>query len=123
VRNIAKMRKAGADDVISPDFTGGMRIASAMIRPHVVNFLDEMLRSENGLRVEEFLVPPGFIPRAVSALRLDGPGYLLLAVRVREEWVFNPAADFRVEPGHVMVVMAGSRGRSELEARIAEISP
>jgi len=123
VRNIAKMRKAGADDVISPDFTGGMRIASAMIRPHVVNFLDEMLRSENGLRVEEFLVPPGFIPRAVSALRLDGPGYLLLAVRVREEWVFNPAADFRVEPGHVMVVMAGSQGRSELEARIAEISP
>lgn len=52
VRNIAKMRKAGTDDAISPDFTGGMRIASAMIRSNVVNFQDEMLRSEGGLRVE-----------------------------------------------------------------------
>ena len=53
MRNAEKMRKAGADTVVSPDFTGGMRIASAMIRPHVVSFLDEMLRSEHQLRVEE----------------------------------------------------------------------
>ena len=52
MRNVAQTRQAGADDVISPDFTGGMRIASAMIRPNVVNFQDEMLRSEGGLRVE-----------------------------------------------------------------------
>ncbi len=122
VRNIAKMRKAGADDVISPDFTGGMRIASAMIRPSVVNFLDEMLRSEGGLRVEEFVVPAGFLPRPVAELSLRGPGYLLLALRVREEWVFNPVDDFRVEPGHVLVVMAGAEGRTELEARIAAIT-
>jgi voltage-gated potassium channel len=122
VRNIAKMRKAGADDVISPDFTGGMRIASAMIRPSVVNFLDEMLRSEGGLRVEEFVVPAAFAPRPVAELRLRGPGYLLLALRVREEWIFNPGGDFRVEPGHVMVVMAGAEGRAELEARIAAIA-
>ena len=121
VRNIAKMRKAGADDVISPDFTGGMRIASAMIRPSVVNFLDEMLRSEGGLRVEEFVAPPAFVPRPLSDLRLRGPGYLLLAVRVREEWIFNPPGDFRVEPGHIMVVMAGADGRAQLESRIAEI--
>jgi voltage-gated potassium channel len=119
VRNIAKMRKAGADDVISPDFTGGMRIASAMIRPNVVNFLDEMLRSEGGLRVEEFVVPPGFAPRTVDELRLRGAGYLLLAVRFREEWIFNPGSDFRIEPGHVVVVMAGSQGRTELESRLA----
>lgn len=121
VRNIAKMRKAGADDVISPDFTGGMRIASAMIRPNVVNFLDEMLRSEDGLRVEEFRVPQGFAPRPVSDLRLHGPGYLLLALRVQEEWMFNPDADFRVEAGHVIVVMASAGARAELETRIAAL--
>ena len=122
VRNIAKMRKAGADDVISPDFTGGMRIASAMIRPNVVNFLDEMLRSDGGLRVEEFRVPQGFMPRTVSELRLHGPGYLLLALRVQDQWMFNPDADFRVEAGHVIVVMAGAEGRVELEARIAALN-
>ena len=42
VRNIEKLRKAGADSVVSPDFTGGMRIASMMLRPHVVSFLDEI---------------------------------------------------------------------------------
>lgn len=122
VRNIAKMRKAGADDVISPDFTGGMRIASAMIRPNVVNFLEEMLRSEGGLRVEEFVVPADFAPRPVSELRLRGPGYLLLAVRVNDEWVFNPEGDFRVEPCQVLVVMVGADVRGDLESRMAAIS-
>lgn len=123
VRNIAKLRKAGADDVISPDFTGGMRIASAMIRPSVVSLLDEMLRSEGGLRVEEFTVPSGFAPRRVAELRLRGPGYLLIAVRVMEAWIFNPDGDFHVEPGHILVVMASSEGRAELESRIASITP
>jgi hypothetical protein len=36
--------------------------------------------------------------------------------------VFNPVDDFRVEPGHVLVVMAGAEGRTELEARIAAIT-
>ena len=44
VNYIDKIRKVGADSIVSPDFTGGMRIASAMIRPQVVNLLDEMRR-------------------------------------------------------------------------------
>src|SRR6185295_6193196 len=43
VRNIEKLKRVGADDIVSPDFTGGMRIASSMLRPAVVSFLDEML--------------------------------------------------------------------------------
>jgi voltage-gated potassium channel len=66
-RNMEKMRKAGADAIVSPDFTGGMRIASAMIRPHVVSFLDEMLKSQNNLRVEEIPVPAGFIPKPIAS--------------------------------------------------------
>ena len=65
-----KMRKAGADAIVSPDFTGGMRIASAMIRPHVVSFLDEMLKSEKNLRVEEVPVPAGFIPKPLGIAQI-----------------------------------------------------
>lgn len=33
VRNIEKLKRVGADAIVSPDFTGGMRIASSMVRP------------------------------------------------------------------------------------------
>ena len=56
-----KLRKAGADSVISPDFTGGMRIARHD-PPHVVSFLDEMLRPSKRC-LEEVLVPERFEPR------------------------------------------------------------
>ena len=60
VRNIDKLKRVGADAIVSPDFTGGMRIASSMIRPTVVSFLDEMLRTDEKLRVEEVRIPEGF---------------------------------------------------------------
>lgn len=40
--NRGKMEKAGANRVVSTDIIGGMRIASEMIRPEVVKFLDKM---------------------------------------------------------------------------------
>jgi len=120
VRNLAKLRQAGADDVISPDFTGGMRIASAMIRPHVVSFLDELLRSDRGLRVEEVRLPDTFAPMRLDAMRLQGAEYVLLAVRSGIDWTFNPEPDFELAPGKVLIAMASPRGRAEIEARVAE---
>jgi voltage-gated potassium channel len=122
VRNIAKIRRAGADDVVSPDFTGGMRIASAMVRPHVVNFIDEMLRSDRSLRLEEITVPARFVPSRLGALRPRGEDYVLVAVRAGEEWLFNPGEDFVLQPGYIVVAMASAIGRSAIEAHLAEFS-
>jgi voltage-gated potassium channel len=115
VRNIEKIRKAGADAIVSPDFTGGLRIASAMIRPHVVNFLDEMLKSDNRLRVEEIVVPADFPEAELSTLGLKSRDCLLLAVRHVDQWDFNPGERYMVRPGNTLVVMATPSGRQDLE--------
>lgn len=122
VRNMQKMKKAGADSIISPDFTGGMRIASAMIRPHVVGFLDEMLKSDKRLRVEEVPVPADFPSTPVQKLRLRSPEYVLLAVREAHDWVFNPPQDYPLQGGQTIIVMASPAGRQELELLLAELS-
>ncbi|MBI3374279.1 MAG: potassium channel protein [Betaproteobacteria bacterium] len=119
VRNIDKLKRVGADAIVSPDFTGGMRIASSMIRPTVVSFLDEMLRSDQKLRVEEVTIPEGFTTRGLAEVAPPSRDYIVLAVRAGERWEFNPAENFRLAPGCVLVVMAHTEGREALERRVA----
>ncbi|MGA8052574.1 MAG: NAD-binding protein [Burkholderiales bacterium] len=115
LRNAEKLRKAGADNVVSPDFTGGMRLASTMIRPHVVSFFDEMLRSEHKLRLEEIVVPEHFKPRGLGTVDLRSNEYVVLAVRVGKDWHFNPPEDFQIKAGHVIIAMTTPLGVDQLE--------
>src|SRR5205085_1757184 len=57
-RAMERLRHAGADGVVSPALIGGMRMASELVRPAVVSFLDKMLKDrDRNLRVEEVVVP------------------------------------------------------------------
>jgi len=115
VRNIEKLKRVGADAIVSPDFTGGMRIASSMVRPTVVGFLDEMLRSEQHLRVEEIVLPAHAARRPVGEFAPPSADYVLLAVRSADRWHFNPALEFVVGGGDVVVIMGNPAGRAALE--------
>lgn len=118
IHNSKKARRAGADEIVSPDFTGGMRIASAMVRPHVVNFMDQMLHSDEGLRMEEVVVPEGFVPIHLSALVPKSKDYLLMAIHDHEQWIFNPPDEQIIKPGMALVLMTSPDGRSGLEKRL-----
>ena len=119
IRNVAKVKKAGADVVISPDFTGGMRIASSMIRPHVVNFLDEMLRSEQKIRLEELRLEEQHQLCSIGELRARCPGCVIVALKSGDDFQFNPGDELMLSPGQVLIVMLPPQGRSELQAALS----
>ena len=57
-RSIDKLRLAGADQVVSPYLIAGRAMASALLRPSVVNFLDEALyRETTALQIEQLQIP------------------------------------------------------------------
>ncbi|HMC12773.1 MAG TPA: potassium channel protein [Gallionellaceae bacterium] len=115
LKNVEKTRKAGADEIVSPDFTGGLRIVSAMVRPHVVSFMDEMLKTENNLRMEEFPIPAEFAGKSLGVLNLGSRHYVLLAIRQNQQWTFNPDTNHTIKEGDVLMVMTTPQGRNRLE--------
>lgn len=119
VRSVPKLKKAGADEVVVPDFTGGMKIVSLMVRPHVVGFLEEMRRNEHQVRMEEISIPADFAARPLQALQLVSPEYILVAVRQNKDWVFNPGQDFEITAGHTLVAMTTAEGRRLLESQVS----
>ncbi len=117
LKNAEKIKKAGADSVVAPTFIGGLRMASEMVRPTVVSFLNIMLRDkEKNLRVEEVAVPEFFAGNPISALKLKNyKNILLLAVRTKDDWVFNPPDDYNVEKEDYLIFMTTPEERFELE--------
>lgn len=118
-KNEAKLRKAGADAVVNAVRIGGLRMASEMVRPTAVSFLDIMLRDrEKGLRIEEARVGKKAAGRRVGDLAWsDWPELLLVAVRAGDEWKFNPPSDWKLQEGQSLIVM----GRPDLRQRLQEV--
>lgn len=105
-----KLRKAGANYVVSPNFIGGLRMASEMIRPTVVNFLDSMLRSSQGnLRIHQIVVSENsqVEGKTISESGLNSKyGLLVLGARQESSEIeFNPSPEQILKKGLTLIVM------------------
>lgn len=107
--SIKKIRKAGADSVVMPDFIGGMRLVSEMVRPDVVSFLDRMLRDPyNTIRVEEVILSESspFCGKALKDLRIEERRRMvLIAMKRGEEQIFNPGHSTRLAAGDALILI------------------
>jgi len=106
----AKLKKAGADSVVSPNHIGALRLASEMIRPTVVNFLDSMLRSNQGnLRIHQITVSEGSVNIGKNILETglkDKFNLLVLGAKEDQgEIEFNPPASRELTSGMTLIVM------------------
>lgn len=106
-----KIMKAGANSIVCPNFIGGMRLASEIVRPHVVTFLDLMLKEQSQtLRIEEIRVPyhSAWVGKDLGALRLREK-YSLACLALRhstaESFCYNPGDREVVKGNSVLVVM------------------
>lgn len=116
--SVRKMLRAGADNVIAPNQLGGLRMASLMLRPHVVSFLDVTMRSRTGtLRLEEVTVqnnsPVCGLTLRDAALP-QKTGLIVIAIRSRGtgEFAYNPNSETRLDAGDVLIVL-GDAGQME----------
>jgi voltage-gated potassium channel len=121
-----KLRRAGADSVVSPNMIGGLRLVSEMVRPEVVTFLDVMLREkERTLRIEELTVPAPRegAARRVCELGLSRHNLLLLAVKEppggEPRIHYNPAPEHPLAGGETLILLGEPERVRQLSAEVA----
>ena len=116
-----RLLKAGADAVVSNKAIGALRLASEMLRPHVVSVLDAMLREPSPTRVQEIPVGPGAAGQSLARLKFhERAGVIVFALRERatQRHLFNPPAERPLEVGDVLIACADA-GQLETARRIA----
>lgn len=105
-----KMVTAGANSVVSPTAIGGLRLVSELLRPATTSFLDGMLRERSAVRFGELVVNKEcrIAGKTLSSADLRTlADVLVVAARHPgvENFIYNPKADFMLEPGCVVVVL------------------
>jgi len=119
VANVAKCRRAGADEIVSPDFSGALRLAGAMLQPQATGFIDELLHRGDAMRVVDVQVPADFQTRPIGDLQLRAREYLVVGLRTEGRLQLNPEPDMMLAPGSALIAMATPAGAAELR-RIVE---
>ena len=114
---VPKLYRAGADHVVSPNASGAIRMASYMLRPVVVSFLDVATRSPDlTLRMEQEPVSASspLLGKTLADIKLPRyTGLIVIGLRKKnppeaEEaftYVFNPQANTRLDEGDIMIVL------------------
>ncbi|MCU0607073.1 MAG: potassium channel protein [Candidatus Edwardsbacteria bacterium] len=119
-----KFTNAGAGYLVSPNMIGGMRIASELVRPTTVSFLDTMLRNkaDRAMRVEEIEVPAGSPLAGLTLADVHKQtGLLVISCRQpgKEEFEYNPAPSVRVTAGMTLIFISHPEQRILMERKAA----
>jgi len=115
-----KLRRAGADTVFTPYSMAGRQLADALLRPHVVEFLD-FTRSNVGPKVtmEQVCVcPNGQFTRKTLGQLLEPRKSEVIVLAVRKsagETIFNPPPDSEISAGDFLIVMGERSSLQKLE--------
>ncbi|PKM64454.1 MAG: potassium channel protein [Firmicutes bacterium HGW-Firmicutes-20] len=106
-----KLKKAGANNTISPNEIGGRRLAASLVRPSIISFLDAItMAGEVELDLEEVVIHMNSVLNGVLLREARIPektGLIVLAIRKAStnKLIFNPSSDVIFNEGDTMIVL------------------
>lgn len=118
----AKMRRAGADMVISPYVICGKRMAAAVTHPLVTEFLDVVMHTPGyDLRMEQMTLAPrsALVGAALKDANIkQASGAMILAVNQNGKLMSNPSPDLVFQAGDDLIAL----GTEQQLKKLAEFS-
>jgi voltage-gated potassium channel len=117
---VRKLTMAGANSVVSVNTIGGLRMASEMIRPAVVSFLDKMMRDKDrSLRFEEVAIPAGSdleSRRLVESGLREERNVLIVAARDSQtgDYTYSPDGNFELQAGMTLILLGEAKSVQRL---------
>jgi len=114
----AKLLRAGANHVVAPTIIGGHRMAVALTKPAVSEFMDSITASELGLGFEQVEVDAAssLVGQALrsTAIRSELDVVIVSIRRQSGEIFFNPAGDATIESGDILIAIGRADSLSGL---------
>jgi voltage-gated potassium channel len=120
-----KLKRAGADRVISPYQIGGLQIAQTALRPAVVDFMELATSAENlELGMEQITIAAGSAMAGrtiVEASLRQRHGVIVVGIQREDSRMeFNPEPDTAIRPGDKLVVLGRPESLKRLETEASE---
>ena len=125
--NESKMRRVGANRVVSPYRIGGKHMANIIIRPHVTDFFD-VVTLDNGMELwlEELIIADDspLVGQTVGDAHIRGrTGVTLVAVLRRDgDQAVTPTADTTLKAGDELIVLGSRDQLASLEILTGDIT-
>lgn len=122
-----KLKKAGADNTISPNEIGGRRMAALIIRPSVISFLDVITQAGDvTLDLEEVKIcaKSEFVGKTLMEAKIpEQTGLIVLAIKRKGDTRlrFNPSSNEILKDGDTMVVLGREDQVDQLRGMACEI--
>jgi len=115
-----KILRAGADRVVSPYYTGGIRIANSILKPAVVDFIEFATKTGNlELQLEEVLLSKDsrFNERTLEKTAIGRDlGIIIVAIKRPDGTMeFNPNSTSIINVGDTLVALGETTKLRELE--------
>ncbi len=121
-----KMRRAGADFVLAPYNSTGHRMAQALLKPHVQQFMDFTAHGvgpDIGIEQVSVSTRSSFADQTLGRMEVQRTlGLIVLAIRRPDgQMLFNPTAEQKICAGDHLIVMGESQGLRKLEQMLTGV--